>query len=494
VVLAGRRGLAGHILRLSMESMRRQAPGDLLARMAGDTSLLRQTVSQLAVQALTGVVMIIGTLVMMATVDPVLLGISVAVVLVLGCLVGVILPRIRQAALGAQQSVGMMGSVLERALGAFSTVKAAGTEDFEERRIAEAATAAYDQGVSLARWTSVSGTIAGLALQAAFLTVLGVGGARVASGALPVGSLVEFLLYVTYLTQPVLSLVSVGTYFQVSRAAVQRIAEVTQLPVEPVTAGAPERAAGPARPPAGPATLTFENVTFSYPGRPVPALRDFSLEVRPTALNALVGPSGAGKTTVLGLGERFYDPQQGRILLDGRDLRDWPLGELRAAVGFVEQDAPVMAGTLRENLAYGTTGVTDAELREVVRTTRLQGLLDRLGGDLDAPIDHRGSSLSGGERQRVAVARALLRRPRLLLLDEPTSQLDAINEAALRDLVQDLAARTTVLVVAHRLSTVRSAQRISVVEDGRLRSCGTHTELVGADELYGRLVSHQLLV
>ncbi|MCF1592912.1 ABC transporter ATP-binding protein [Streptomyces muensis] len=492
VVLAGRQGLVRHILRLPMGAMRRQAPGDLLARAAGDTSLLRQIVTQTLVQALTGLVMIIGTLVMMAIVDVELLLVTVGVVLLLGFVVGVIMPRIRRAALSAQQSVGEMGATLERALSAFTTVKASGAEDVEARRVDAAARDAYDEGVVLARWGSVAGTTAGLAIQIAFLVVLGVGGARVSSGAISVATLTAFLLYVLYLAQPVMSLTNVGTYFQAARAAVQRLSEVTRLPTEPVDSTDSFTYGGKASPP-GAASLAFENITFTHSGRTTPALNGFSLDIPAGGLTAFVGPSGAGKTTALSLIERFYDPDLGRILFDGGDLRDWNLRELRAGIGYVEQDAPVMAGSLRDNLAYAAPAATDEDLCHVLAVTRLLPLLERLGGDLDAAIDHHGTSLSGGERQRVAIARALLRRPRLLLLDEATSQLDAVNEAALREVIEELSRRTTVLVVAHRLSTVRSADRIAVLQDGALRAVGTHTELLRDDILYAELASHQLL-
>ncbi|MFE0462820.1 ABC transporter ATP-binding protein [Kitasatospora sp. NPDC058965] len=486
VVLAGRKALVAQVLRLPMGVMRRQQPGDLLARVAGDTSLLRQVVTQTLVQALTGVVTVVGTLVLMGVVDLVLLAVTLGVVGVLGTVVGVLMPRIRKAALAAQTSVGSMAGSLERALGSFTTVKASGAEAWEAERIGADAEAAYREGVALARSTSLTGTTAGLAVQLAFLVVLGVGGARVTGGAISLATLVAFLLYVLYLAQPVLSLVNVGTYFQAARAAVQRIAEVSGLPVEPGT-GVSAAAGSPA-----PAAVTFESVGFRYPERSGAALAGVSLHIPATGLTALVGPSGAGKTTMLSLIERFHQPERGRILLDGRDVADWPLPELRAAIGYVEQDAPVLAGTLRENLCYAAPGAGDADLAEALRVTGLDGLVERLGS-LDAEILHRGSSLSGGERQRIAIARALLRRPRLLLLDEATSQLDAVNEAALRGAVRDLATRTTVVVVAHRLSTVQEADRIAVLEDGRLRAVGRHAELLHQDALYAELVANQLL-
>jgi ABC-type multidrug transport system fused ATPase/permease subunit len=211
-------------------------------------------------------------------------------------------------------------------------------------------------------------------------------------------------------------------------------------------------------------------------------------------MTAFVGPSGAGKTTVFSLIERFYEPDAGRVLVDGRDVRTWPLGELRAAIGYVEQDAPVLSGTLRENLLFGAPDASDDDLAEVLRTTRLHSQVARLPDGLDTLVGHRGTRLSGGERQRVAIARALLRRPRLLLLDEATSQLDAVNEAALRDTIADAARTTTVLVVAHRLSTVAMADRIIVIDSGRVRAVGTHAQLLDADPLYAELAATQFLI
>ena len=484
-----------------MPQFRRQAPGDLLARVTADTTLLRQIAIQSLVQFVTGSVMLIGALILMGYVDVVLLFTIVGVVLCLGAVVGIVMPRLRRASRLAQRSVGQMGSALERALGAFSTVKASGAEGVELRRIGKAARGAHDEGIVFARWSSVAGTSAGLAIQIAFLVVLGVGGARVDSGAISVATLVAFLLYVMYLTQPVLQLVNAGTYFQAGRAAIGRIGEVTRLAtedVDPDSAPAPvrdhrERGVDGTLAAASPAAVHFDDVSLTYPGRVDPAVEGLTLDVPAGELTALVGPSGSGKSTALSLIERFYDPDGGRVLLDGCDLRDWNLNDLRAQVAYVEQDTPVMAGTLRENLAYAAPGASDAEMHEALAVTGLEPLLERLGGDLEAEVAHRGGSLSGGERQRVAIARALLRRPRLLLLDEATSQLDAANEAALRDVVDELAGRTTVLVVAHRLSTVRSAGRIAVLQDGRLRACGTHAELLESDELYAGFAAGQLV-
>jgi ABC-type multidrug transport system fused ATPase/permease subunit len=242
-----------------------------------------------------------------------------------------------------------------------------------------------------------------------------------------------------------------------------------------------------------PASVRFAGVSFRYrPGLP-DIHRQVSFDVPAAGMTAIVGPSGAGKSTVFALIERFYEATGGRVLFDGKDVRDWSLPDLRALIGYVEQDAPVLAGSLRENLTFAAPDATDDDIRDVLSRTRLATLVDRLPSGLDTPVGHRGSMLSGGERQRIAIARALLRRPRLLLLDEATSQLDAVNELALRDVIAEAAARTTVMVVAHRLSTVIGADRIIVMDAGRVRAVGTHAELVVQDQLYARLAATQLL-
>jgi ABC-type multidrug transport system fused ATPase/permease subunit len=221
--------------------------------------------------------------------------------------------------------------------------------------------------------------------------------------------------------------------------------------------------------------------------------RDLSFALPAGGLTAIVGPSGTGKSTLFALLERFYEPHSGTVSVDGHDVRSWPLAELRAAIGHVGQEAEILAGTLRDNLRLAAPEASDDELDAVITLTRLDDLLDRLPEGLDTPVGHRGVTLSGGERQRLAIARALLRRPRLLLLDEATSQLDAVNELALRNLVEAVALTTTVIVIAHRLSTVTRAERILVLDAGRVRAAGAHEELLANDDLYRRLATTQLL-
>ncbi|MEV6991102.1 ABC transporter ATP-binding protein [Streptomyces sp. NPDC093228] len=487
-VLGARRALSSYLLRLRISAVDRTEPGDLMARITSDTTLLREVTTDSLVGLGTGGLTLVATVVMMGLVDAVLLGVTLGVILAAGLVLGLIVPRINRASRQAQDAVGAMGASLERVLGALRTVKASGAEHREEEAVHTAAEEAWRQSVRAAKWAAAAGNTAGLAMQIAFITVLAVGGARVATGAVDVGTLVAFLLYVFYLMSPIQQVVGAVTQYQTGAAALARIQEALRLPAEP-----PSKHAELPAPGAQPATLSFEDVRFRYAEDLPHVHHGVTFTVPARGMTAFVGPSGAGKTTVFSLIERFYDPESGSISLDGRDIADWELPLLRAAIGYVEQDAPVLSGSLRDNLLLGNPGADEAEVQRVLKTTRLDGLVERLPSGLDTLVGHRGTKLSGGERQRVAIGRALLRRPRLLLLDEATSQLDAVNEAALRDTVADVARSTTVLVVAHRLSTVTMADRIVVMDAGRVRAVGTHRELIAADPLYAELAATQFL-
>ncbi|MPY51405.1 ABC transporter ATP-binding protein [Streptomyces acidicola] len=488
VVLGARRTLSSYLLRLRIAAVDRSEPGDLMARITSDTTLLREVTTDSLVGLGTGGLTLVATVVLMGLVDPVLLAVTVGVILVAGTVLGVIVPRINRASREAQNAVGAMGASLERILGSLRTIKASGAEHREEQRIHEAAEESWRQSVRAAKWSAAAGNTAGLSMQIAFITVLAVGGGRVATGAIDVGTLVAFLLFVFYLMSPIQEVVGALTQYQTGAAALARIQEAQRLPAEPASRPAPLPSPG-----AEPAALAFEDVRFRYAEDLPYVHHGVTFAVPAQGMTAFVGPSGAGKTTVFSLIERFYDPEAGVITLDGRDVTDWELPRLRSAIGYVEQDAPVLSGSLRDNLLLGNPEADEAELTRVLKTTRLDGLVAKLPQGLETLVGHRGTKLSGGERQRVAIARALLRRPRLLLLDEATSQLDAVNEAALRDTVADVARTTTVLVVAHRLSTVTMADRIVVMDAGRVRAVGTHRELVTADPLYAELAATQFL-
>jgi len=491
VVLTARERLISRLLRLRVSALDRLKPGELLSRVTSDTTLLRSVSTYGLVHTVNATFLLVGSIALMARLDPVLLLVTVAVLAVNAVAVLVVVPRIRRATERSQAAVGRMGAVLERALGGFRTIKAHGAEEGEIAAVSAAARQAWRRGVEVTGWTALMEASAGLAVQVSFLAVLGIGGARVASGALPVSSLVAFLLYLFLLTDPVTSLISGATQLQAGLAAVVRLQELERLPVEPRATRRSTRAAWPP----GPASVAFTDVWFRYrypPDGPW-AHRGLTFQVPRGGTTAIVGPSGSGKSTIFALLERYYEPRSGSITMDGRDIRAWPLAELRAAIGYVEQDAPILAGTLRDNLRLASSEATDKDFHAALNLTHLQDLLDRFPHGLDTPIGHRGTTLSGGERQRIAIARAVLRRPRVLLLDEATSQLDAVNELAIRALIEAVAPTTTVVVIAHRLSTVTSADRVLVMEAGRVRAIGSHAELAGTDDLYRRLAASQLL-
>jgi ABC-type multidrug transport system fused ATPase/permease subunit len=489
VVLVARKRLTRRLLSLRVPAVQRAEPGDLLSRFTSDTTLLREVCTQALVALVTGSMTTVVMVVMMGVMDLVLLGITLVVLLVVGLLAGAGLPMIEKASHAAQSAVGETGARLERVLGAFRTVKAAGAEAREIAAIERGAEDAWRAGVRSARWESLVHGSNTLAVQASFLAVLGIGGARVATGAISLSTLVAFLLFLFYLNEPIGQLLHAGSSLQVGLAAVRRLSEVEEMPSEQTGSGGAQTDAAGQRG----GGLVFEDVRFRY-GPDLPeVLRGVSVDVPVVGMTAFVGPSGAGKSTLFGLVERFHEPNSGRILLDGRDLADWDLVSLRACIGYVEQDAPLLSGTLRDNLAYGRPPATEEEIRDAVAQTRLDTLVDRLSDGLDTAVGHRGNFLSGGERQRVALARALIRRPRLLLLDEITSQLDAANEMAIRDVVATVAKTMTVIVVAHRLSTVTQADRIVVLDNGIVRATGTHDELLVSDSLYADFATTQLL-
>ncbi|WP_455354541.1 ABC transporter ATP-binding protein [Streptomyces sp. SYSU K217416] len=490
IVLRLRTTLVGRLLRWPVAAHDRHRSGDLISRVSTDTTAVRGALAASLADILAGALTFAGSLALMLVLDPLMLGVT------LGCLVVALLAvfavslRIMGATVQAQRSVGRLSAGLDRVLRAVRTVKLSGAEQREEEQLTAETRAAYRAGIRQAKLEALIHPVTSVAVQGALILVLGIGGARVAQGSMELGELVAFLLYLLYLAVPMGALFGSVTDLQAGRAALARIEELLRQPLEPQ--GAP--AAVDESAPADPAAVVLRGVGFGYPDRGgPPALAGLDFEVPQLSRTAIVGPSGAGKSTVLALIGRLYDAGHGSVRLFGRDVRHLPLNELRAMIGHVEQESPVLAGTLRSNLVYARPDASPDEVEEVLRTTNLTEFVAGLPDGLDTEVGDGGVLLSGGERQRVAIARMLLKKPRVLLLDEVTSHMDARNEQLLARTLRDAAARCTVLVVAHRLSTVQDSDQILVMEQGRIQARGTHESLLREDSLYAHLARTQFL-
>jgi ABC-type multidrug transport system fused ATPase/permease subunit len=505
VVFSARRQLVRRMLHLPISEFDSRRTGDLVSRVGADTTLLYAVITQGLVDAIGGALIFVGALIAMLLIDPLLLGLTVAVIAVALVTVVSLSGRIRVASKQQQEKVGDLAASVERSIGAIRTVRAANATEREIALIEEDARGAWRAGLRVARISALVVPIAGIALQVSLLVVLGVGGYRVASGAITVASLVSFILFLFMMIMPLGQ--AFGAINSVNQAlgALGRIQEVIGLPSENEGDAGVEPAED--RTTTDAAAISFELVEFSYPDsvvraraeqsdEPVEAavLRGVSFDVPRGTRTALVGPSGAGKSTMLALIERFYDPTAGVIRLGGVDIRAMDREQLRSQIGYVEQDAPVLAGTIRQNLQLGSPDATELECIAVIDAVNLREVLDRNELGLDAQVGEDGVMLSGGERQRLAIARALLAAPPILLLDESTSSLDGLNEQMLREAIDAVAQDRTLIVIAHRLSTVVDSDQIVVLEHGRVVGVGTHSELVKSTPLYKELAKHQLLV
>ena len=490
IVRSARRSLARHLLILPIREYDVRRTGDLVSRVGSDTTLLYAVVTQGLVDSVGGAFVLLGALTAMFIIDPVLLGSTLAVIVVAVVLVVLVSGRMRKASRIQQERVGDVASSVERALSAIRTVRATGAAEREAEAIVVDADRAYRAGLDVARYSALVVPVAGIALQLSLLMVLGFGGFRVASGELSVAQLVSFIIFLFLIIGPLGS--AFGAISSVNQAlgALGRIQEVLEVPGETAHDAESARLAAPDV--AAENAIEFDGVSFGYDADRL-VLSDVSFAVPRGSRLALVGPSGAGKSTTLALIERFYDPSAGVVRLGGRDLRAMERGELRAQLGYVEQEAPVLSGTLRDNLTLGAPEASDADCDAVLRSVNLGAVLDRDPRGLEAPVGEDGVMLSGGERQRLAIARTLLQAAPILLLDESTSSLDGVNELLMRQAIDAVAENRTLVVIAHRLSTVIDSDVIVVLNHGKVEGIGTHAELLEASSLYRELAETQLL-
>ncbi|MCR8669910.1 ABC transporter ATP-binding protein [Agrococcus sp. HG114] len=490
VVLRTRRTLVASLLRLPIAEFDARRVGDLVSRVGSDTTLLRAVLTQGLVESIGGVLTLVGAVIAMLIIDPLLLGLTVLVLAVAIVAMLLVMPMLTRASGAAQEQVGHLTSALERAISAVRTVRAAGATAREVDAIGERAVDAFRAGVRVARISALVVPIFGIALQLAFLVVLGVGGLRVATGEIGISQLVGFLLFLFLMIMPLGQLAGAISAVSVALGALGRIQEIVRLPSE--DAGDAREALSPVH---GAPMVEFDRVSFAYASADAPraVLEGVSFAVPAGSRTALVGPSGAGKSTTFALLERFYDVDAGRVLVGGRDVRDVDRESLRARIGYVEQDAPALAGSLRDNLRLAAPDATDEQLLAALDSVNLADLVERSPRGLDTEVGESGVLLSGGERQRLAIARALLAATPILLLDESTASLDARNEASLKAALEVASEGRTTLVIAHRLATVVDADQIVVLDGGRVLARGTHAELLESSPLYRELATHQLL-
>ena len=488
VVLSSRRHLVARLLNLPISQFDARRTGDLVSRVGADSTMLRAVLTQGLVEAIGGLVTFIGSIIAMLIIDMILFGLTFSVVVSSMAIVIVLSRRIRVYSRRAQDRVGDLTASVERAISAVRTVRAANAVQREIDSVDDDSRGAWRAGLDVARISAFVIPISGIAMQVSFLVVLGVGGFRVASGAIDVAQLVSFILFLFMMIMPLGQ--AIGAFTSVAQAlgALGRIQEIIDLPSESANDVVTDTLDGEL----GTVAIEFDKVNFAYDPE-TPILTNISFTVKTGTRIALVGPSGSGKSTILSLIERFYDPQSGTIRLGGHDIRALDRTELRSAIGYVEQDAPVLAGSIRDNLILGAPNATDADCLAVLDEVNLANIVDRDERGIHSPVGEGGVLLSGGERQRLAIARALLAAAPILLLDESTSSLDGLNEQLMKDAIDRVSAQRTLIVIAHRLSTVIDSDQIVVLSKGEVLGIGTHEQLLTVVPLYRELAETQLL-
>ncbi len=481
VVLRTRESMVRRFFGATVPEVTSRPTGELVTRVTSDTLLLREAASSSVIGLINGFVTMIGTLILMSVLDMVLLGTTVASVIVVALMFMLLMPGIAKEQEKAQERIGRLGGVLEGALRAIRTVKASRAEHRQSDRIMEDAAASTHHSIRAVRREAFAWVIAWSGIQLAIVLILGIGAWRVSEGLLEVSSLIAFLLYAFGLMGPITELSQNVTALQSGIAAAGRIREVDGIEVEVdplvVRAGTPV-VDGP--------VLELRGLTAAYGPDAEPAVHGIDLVIPRRGHTAIVGPSGAGKTTLFSLIMRFLEPRSGDILLDGQSYRGYTFSDVRGRLAYVEQETPIVPGTIRDNLLYTHPDATEEEVRAALREVRLDEKISSLEDGLDTSLT--SSSVSGGQRQRIALARAILRTPEVLLLDEATAQVDGRTETAIHDCIRNRAREGAVITVAHRLSTVIDADTIVVMDEGRIRAQGTHEFLLATDSLYRELV------
>ncbi len=479
-----RRRAFDHLMKLSFRFYDREKTGHLVGRLTKDLEEIGEVAHHGPEDLLIAVLTFLGAFALMLYVDSQL---ALITLMVVPAVAWVITHYGGRMTANWQQQFGRVGAFnarIEEAVGGIRVVKAFANEDHERRLFAADNDAYRRVKLGAYRLMATGITLNYLGLRLVQVIVMLAGAILIVRGRMSVGDFVAFLLLVGVFYRPMDKIAAVIETYPKGIAGFRRYREL--LAIAPDIEDRPD--ARPAPPLRG--AVRFEGVRFGYgPDRPV--LRGVDIAIAPGETVALVGPSGAGKTTLCSLLPRFYEVEAGRITIDGIDIRDMTLGSLRGCIGIVQQDVFLFAGTLRENIAYGRLGASEAEILEAARRARLDAMIAELPDGLDTIVGERGVRLSGGQKQRLAIARIFLKNPPILILDEATSALDTETERAIQAALAELARGRTTLIIAHRLATIRDADRILVVAEGRIAEQGTHAELLAAGGLYRGLHAAQ---
>ncbi|MBM0066704.1 ABC transporter ATP-binding protein [Alkalicoccobacillus gibsonii] len=479
-----REDLWKHVVKLPIPFFDKRNSGETMSRITNDTNVVKEFVVMQIIPFFSGLISIIGSVIFLLIID---WKITLMMLVIIPIAFAILMPlgrKMYRVSKATQDETAEFQGDLGRVLSDIRLVKSSLAEPKEEEKGISRITKLFTYGLREAKINAIVSPLMMTVNLVMLVFLIGYGGFRVSEGTLSAGSLVAIILYMFQIIVPFSQMATFFTQSQKAMGATERIRDIMN---EAVETDHTEENSEPLRSREG---LIFENVSFGYT-EDKQILDHLSFTVEKGKVTAFVGPSGAGKTTVFSLIERFYQPQHGVITYEGSKLEDFQLREWRSKIAYVSQESPMMAGTIRDNLSYGLDGVTDEEIDVAIKQANLGEFIEGLPDGYDTQVGERGIMVSGGQRQRLAIARAIIRDPELLLLDEATAHLDSTSESLVQEALQGLMKGRTTLVIAHRLSTVRHADRLIVLEKGRATGIGTHDELIQTHEVYREMVEQQ---